>query len=62
MKKCEATSQRAPAPSIVAEEESIPVHDKGKRKTVDHMEEDKSYKFQSDPLVEKETMDIDVKR
>ena len=55
----EATSRRAPA---VAAEESISVHDKGKRKIVDHMEVEKIYEFQEDPLVQKATMDIEAKR
>jgi len=31
---------------------SIHVHDKGKRNIVDRMEEEKSFKFRADPLVE----------
>ena len=46
MKQHEAASQRAPALApVVIMEASIPVRDKGKRKIVDHMEEEKSCKF-----------------
>ena len=54
-----ATSQIALEPTAV--EVNIPVRDKGKRKIVDHMVEEKSCKFRADPLVEKETMAIEVK-
>jgi len=36
--------------------------EKGKRKIVDRMEEEQSYKFWADPLVEKEAMAIEGKR
>ena len=38
------------------------MRDKGKRKIVDHKEEEQSYKFRANPLVEKEAMDIEEKR
>lgn len=60
--QCEATSRRAPAPITVVAWEIILVCDKGKRKIVDHMEEEKSYKFREDPLVEKVVMAIEAKR
>lgn len=41
---------------------NILVCDKGKRKIVDHMEEEKSFKFWVDPLVEKVSMAIEEKR
>ena len=63
VKQHEAAYRRAPAPAIaVATEASILVCDKGKRKTVDDMEEEKSCKFRADSLVEKSVMDIEAKR
>lgn len=62
VKQCEAVSRRAPTPAAVAVEASIPVHDKGKRKIVNCMEEEQSYKFQTYPLVEKASVSIEVKR
>lgn len=48
VKQCEAVSWRALAPEAVTiVEVSIPVHIKGKRKIVDHMEKEKSCKFLS---------------
>ena len=38
------------------------MHDKGKRKIVDGMEEEQRCKFRADPLVEKATMAIEAKR
>ena len=60
----EAASWKAPVVIVeaVAAEASIPVRDKGKKKIVDHMEEEKSFKFRVDPLVEKSDMAIDAKR
>lgn len=37
-KKHEAASQRAPTVAVVVVEPSIPMHEKGKRKILDHME------------------------
>lgn len=45
----EAASQRAPKAAAV--EVNIPMRDKGKRKIVDNMEEEKSYKLWADTLV-----------
>ena len=56
----EAASWREPK-AIVAVEVNIPMRDKGKRKIVDHMEEEKSCKFREDPLIEKVAMAIEVK-
>ena len=62
-KQCEATYRRAIAAKVAAAAEvSIPVHNKGKRKIVDHMEEEKSCKFRVYPLVEKAAMAIEEKR
>jgi len=62
-KQCEATSWRALAPEVVAVVEvSIPVCNKGKRKIVDDMEQEQSYKFQEYPLVENSTLAIEEKR
>jgi len=41
---------------------NILVHNKGKRNIVNRMEEEKSYKFQEDPIVEKAVMAIESKR
>ena len=57
-KQHEAASRRA----LVIVEPSIPVCYKGKRKIIDYMEEEQSYKFQADPLIEKEVMAIEAKR
>ena len=59
-KQCEAASWRALEEAVL--EVNIPVRDKGKRKIIDHMEEEQKCKFREDPLVEKETIAIEVKR
>jgi len=41
---------------------NIPVRDKGKRKIVKNVEEEQSYKFKADPLVQKASLAIKVKR
>jgi len=60
----EVASWRAPA--LVATTEiakpSIHVRDKGKRKIVDHIEEEQSCKFRACPLVEQVAMAIQAKR
>lgn len=38
------------------------MHNKGKRKIVDYMEEEQSCKFRADPLVDKVAMAIEAKR
>ena len=38
-------NEGALAPAVIAAKASIPVHDKGKRKIVDRMEEEQSDKF-----------------
>lgn len=60
-KQHEEASRRAPEETI-AIESKIPLHDKGKRKIFDRMEEEKSYKFRVDPLVEKASLAIEAKR
>jgi len=62
-----AASRRASTIVVVvaatkAAEPSIHMRDKGKRKIVDRMEEEKSCKFQVYPLVEQEAMAIQAKR
>ena len=44
-KQHEAASQRAPTLVTVATKASIPVHNKGKRKISDSMDEEQSYKL-----------------
>ena len=62
MKQREVASRRAPAVAIVAIEPSIPVCENGKRNIIYRMEEEKSCKFQADPLIEKEAIAIEAKR
>lgn len=49
------------APQVATTKVNIPVRDKGKRKIVDNMEEQQSCKFQADPLVQKEALEIEAK-
>jgi len=49
-KQCEAASKRPPAVEV-----NIPARDKGKRKILDRVEVEKSYKFKANPLAQKET-------
>jgi len=60
MKQPKAASRRALI-AIVAEV-NIPMHDKGKRKIINKMEEEQSFKFQEDPLVQKENLATEEKR
>lgn len=39
-----------------------PAHEKGKRKIVESVEVEKSYKFKENPLVERVALEIDAKR
>lgn len=59
----EATSWRTPevAATTEATELSIPMWNKGNRKIVERMEEEKSCKFRVDPLVEQAAMAIQQK-
>ena len=50
------------APKAVATEVNMPVRDKGKRKIVDSVEAEQSFKFQVDPLMQKEVFSIEAKR
>ena len=61
MKQHEAASRRAPE-VVAAVEANTPVCNKSKRKFFNHMEEEKSYKFRADPLVEKVAFAIEEKR
>lgn len=61
VKQLEAASRRA-LEAVATIEVNIPARDKGKRKIVNAMEEEKSYKFLADPLVEKVAMTIEEKR
>jgi len=54
------TSQRE-ASSVVEEGRRLAC-DKGKRKVVNSIETEKSYNFKADPLVLKETLEIEAKR
>lgn len=60
-KKHEVASWRT-LEAVAPIEVNRPVRDKGKKKIVNRMEEEKRCKFQADPLVEKETMVIEAKR
>lgn len=56
-----ATASRRALKATTVAEVNIPVCHKGKRKVSHHMEEEKSLKFQADPLVEKSTMTVEEK-
>ena len=59
-KQHEATSRRAP--TTVAVEVSIPMHDKGKRKIAENPETEQSYKMRANPILEKAALAAEANR
>jgi len=51
-----------PEETITTTVSNKPIEDKGKRKSIESVEAEQSYKFKECPLVERLALEIDVKR